>query len=128
MHTVKRIIGEEEHTGLFQYFIRVIPTIYTNEYGHQVKTNQYTITDRFRPLNMPANGAAPNAKVLRFELLLRIDLGVCCLICPSFIIFYLLHSIDRSYFVSCCFLSYLSNSPRRPSCRAFSSCTSCLLS
>ncbi len=54
---MKRIIAEDELTGLFQYFIRVIPTIYTNEYGHQVFTNQYTITDRFRPLNMPqANG------------------------------------------------------------------------
>lgn len=57
LDSVKRIIAEDEHTGLFQYFIRVIPTIYTNEYGHQVFTNQYTITDRFRPLNMPqANG------------------------------------------------------------------------
>ena len=60
---MQRIIGEEEHTGLFQYFIRVIPTIYTNEFGHQVKTNQYTITDRFRPLNMPANSAVPSSKV-----------------------------------------------------------------
>ena len=53
--TVKRIIAADESTGLFQYFIRVIPTIYTNEYGYQVFTNQYTITDRFRPLNMPQN-------------------------------------------------------------------------
>ncbi len=54
-NAVKRIIAADESTGLFQYFIRVIPTIYTNEYGYQVFTNQYTITDRFRPLNMPQN-------------------------------------------------------------------------
>lgn len=43
----------DESTGLFQYFIRVIPTIYTNERGRQTFTNQYTITDRFRPLALP---------------------------------------------------------------------------
>jgi hypothetical protein len=55
----KRIIGADETTGLYQYFIRVIPTIYTNEYGYQTFTNQYTITDRFRPLALPTPGA-PN--------------------------------------------------------------------
>ena len=49
----KHIIAEDESTGLYQYFIRVIPTIYTNEFGYQTYTNQYTITDRFRPLNLP---------------------------------------------------------------------------
>jgi hypothetical protein len=48
-----------DNTGLFQYFIKVIPTIYTNERGRQIFTNQYTVTDRFRPLELPkidANG------------------------------------------------------------------------
>lgn len=74
---MKRIIAEDESTGLFQYFIRVIPTIYTNEYGHQVFTNQYTITDRFRPLNMPqANG---DTKVsLRCLLLLFFFISAAC--------------------------------------------------
>ena len=48
-----RIIGETNNTGLFQYFIRVIPTIYTDEMGTKISTNQYTITDRFRPLIVP---------------------------------------------------------------------------
>ncbi len=57
---MQRIIGAENSTGLFQYFVRVIPTIYTNEFGGKVYTNQYTVTDRFRPLVVPtfdANGA-----------------------------------------------------------------------
>lgn len=39
-------------TGLFQYFIKVIPTIYTNEIGERLYTNQYTYTERFRPLTI----------------------------------------------------------------------------
>lgn len=50
---VVRVIEEKNPTGLFQYFIRVTPTIYTNEFGYKIYTNQYTITDRFRPLILP---------------------------------------------------------------------------
>lgn len=59
---MRRVIAEDEMTGLYQYFIRVIPTIYTDEFGYQTVTNQYTITDRFRPLALPTPGA-PNDKV-----------------------------------------------------------------
>jgi endoplasmic reticulum-Golgi intermediate compartment protein 3 len=47
------MIGQDNSTGLFQYFIRVIPTEYSDDYGNKVVTNQYTVTDRFRPLIMP---------------------------------------------------------------------------
>ena len=50
---VHRIIKADENTGLFQYFIRVIPTIYTDESYKEIYTNQYTLTDRFRPLIVP---------------------------------------------------------------------------
>ena len=36
-------------TGLFQYFIKIIPTVYTNVEGRKLLTNQYTITEKFRP-------------------------------------------------------------------------------
>lgn len=53
----QRIISKDNATGLFQYFIRVIPTVYsdTSFMGStvNVETNQYTISDRFRPLAMP---------------------------------------------------------------------------
>ncbi len=47
------MIGPDNSTGLFQYFIRVIPTVYTDDYGRRIVTSQYTVTDRFRPLVMP---------------------------------------------------------------------------
>jgi len=47
---VSRIIDLQIGTGLFQYFIKVIPTVYTSENGDQLVTNQYTFTERFRPL------------------------------------------------------------------------------
>jgi len=104
---VARIIGAEESTGLFQYFVRIgtatavhlyrhtpafklhldlnlnthfslslslllflptyynffprlVPTIYTNEFGRKTHTNQYTITDRFRPLALPTSAKDSN--------------------------------------------------------------------
>jgi endoplasmic reticulum-Golgi intermediate compartment protein 3 len=37
-------------TGLFQYFIKVVPTTYSNVNGDKVETNGYYFTERFRPL------------------------------------------------------------------------------
>lgn len=50
---IKKIIAEDENTGLFQYFIRVIPTVYSDESGTKIYTNQYTFTEKFRPLTLP---------------------------------------------------------------------------
>ena len=49
---MSRIIDIAIGTGLFQYFIKVIPTIYTSEQGERLYTNQYTFTERFRPLTI----------------------------------------------------------------------------
>ena len=47
-------------TGLFQYFIRIIPTVFVGDAGERIETNQYTFTERFRPVMLPGlNGAAP---------------------------------------------------------------------
>ena len=66
LDNVERIVVPEIGTGLFQYFIKVIPTIYTSERGKRLNTNQYTITERFRPLNMPdiTNTNNPQSAVL----------------------------------------------------------------
>lgn len=50
---ISRIVTPTVGTGLFQYFIRIIPTIYTDERSRQLHTNQYTITERFKPLQLP---------------------------------------------------------------------------
>ena len=51
VHVLDPMVG----TGLFQYFIKVIPTIYSDEFKWRGKTytNQYTMTERFRPLMLP---------------------------------------------------------------------------
>lgn len=47
-----RVVSPTTGTGLFQYFIRIIPTIYTDGW-RKLETNQYTITERFKALNLP---------------------------------------------------------------------------
>lgn len=49
----RKIIPANNATGLFQYFIKVIPTVYTDSNGRQLVTSQYTYSDRFRPFVMP---------------------------------------------------------------------------
>ena len=49
MKSHQRILSEETGTGLFQYFIKVIPTKYKSAFG-DISTNQYTVTEKFRPL------------------------------------------------------------------------------
>eukprot|EP00906_Rhabdomonas_costata_P008800 RCo012494 len=42
------------HTGLFQYFIKVVPTIYENLGGQKLRTNQYSVTEHFKPKPVPS--------------------------------------------------------------------------
>lgn len=49
----KIVTKELGTTGLFQYFIKVVPTTYLEKQGSEVKrkeTNRYFVTERFRPL------------------------------------------------------------------------------
>jgi endoplasmic reticulum-Golgi intermediate compartment protein 3 len=49
----KIVTKELGTTGLFQYFIKVVPTTYNEKKGSEVKrkeTNRYFVTERFRPL------------------------------------------------------------------------------
>eukprot|EP01041_Mallomonas_annulata_P001696 gene1696-3287_t len=62
LDSVVRIVDEKVGTGLFQYFIHVIPTTFIGGDGdtHKILTNQYTFTERFRPLALPTvAGSAP---------------------------------------------------------------------
>ncbi|XP_078444422.1 uncharacterized protein LOC144713646 isoform X3 [Wolffia australiana] len=34
--------------GIYQYFIKVVPTVYTNINGHVIKSNQFSVTEHFR--------------------------------------------------------------------------------
>ncbi|GKY93044.1 hypothetical protein MPSEU_000272700 [Mayamaea pseudoterrestris] len=50
---IKLVSKQTGTTGLFQYFIKVVPTTYLGkgENGGPLETNRYFFTERFRPLN-----------------------------------------------------------------------------
>lgn len=41
---------ENGETGLFQYYIKVVPTVYKTKYEGVTETNRYFFTERYRPL------------------------------------------------------------------------------
>jgi len=45
-----KILSEERGTGLFQYFIKLVPTVHEARDGTRLLTNQFSFTERFRPL------------------------------------------------------------------------------
>eukprot|EP00592_Proboscia_alata_P024374 CAMPEP_0194443170 /NCGR_PEP_ID=MMETSP0176-20130528/126551_1 /TAXON_ID=216777 /ORGANISM="Proboscia alata, Strain PI-D3" /LENGTH=1007 /DNA_ID=CAMNT_0039269379 /DNA_START=41 /DNA_END=3061 /DNA_ORIENTATION=- len=46
-----KIVTEKSgSTGLFQYFVKVVPTVYKNKNGIDRETNRFFFTERFRPL------------------------------------------------------------------------------
>ena len=52
-----RKIDSDVGTGLFQYFIKLVPTVYSSGSSSPIVTNEYTLTERFRPLlKKGANG------------------------------------------------------------------------
>lgn len=50
MSKLTRIASEDQGTGLYQYFIKLVPTIYEGRGGDMTFTNQFSFTERFRPL------------------------------------------------------------------------------
>ncbi len=48
---VKTVLPEVGQSGIFQYFVKVVPTIYEFTDGKQIVTNQYSVTEHFRPRN-----------------------------------------------------------------------------
>eukprot|EP01039_Chlorochromonas_danica_P010492 gene10491-11622_t len=64
---VSHIIPETSSTGLKQYFLRVIPTVYQDRSllgPVSLETNQYTASDRFRPLAMPRADVPERAEAI----------------------------------------------------------------
>lgn len=52
---VEKILTNEGG-GVYQYFIKIIPTIYKDANGDILKTNQYSVTDQFKGIEMPTIG------------------------------------------------------------------------
>ena len=43
---------QQSSSGMYQYFIKVVPTVYTDIRGHQIQTNQFSVTEHFRDANV----------------------------------------------------------------------------
>ena len=51
------------HAGIYQYFLKVVPTSYTTLRNETTQSNQYSVTEHFRPLDeglMAANNLPPS--------------------------------------------------------------------
>uniref|UniRef100_A0A5B6ZN21 Putative endoplasmic reticulum-Golgi intermediate compartment protein 3 n=1 Tax=Davidia involucrata TaxID=16924 RepID=A0A5B6ZN21_DAVIN len=44
--------GQETPNGMYQYFIKVVPTIYTDIRGHTIQSNQFSVTEHFKSAEM----------------------------------------------------------------------------
>ncbi|KAA3488535.1 endoplasmic reticulum-Golgi intermediate compartment protein 3-like [Gossypium australe] len=49
----------ETSNGMYQYFIKVVPTIYTDIRGRTVNSNQYSVTEHFKDLEYISPNAQP---------------------------------------------------------------------
>ncbi|CAI7734001.1 unnamed protein product [Closterium sp. NIES-53] len=43
---------QEKDPGMYQYFIKIVPTLYTDVSNHTISTNQFSVTEHFRPSEM----------------------------------------------------------------------------
>ncbi|KAM7253155.1 hypothetical protein ACFE04_025773 [Oxalis oulophora] len=43
---------QETPNGMYQYFIKVVPTVYTDVDGHTIQTNQFSVTEHFRSADL----------------------------------------------------------------------------
>ncbi|XP_073143213.1 uncharacterized protein [Henckelia pumila] len=50
---------QETPNGVYQYFIKVVPTIHTNIRGHTIQSNQFSVTEHFKNSEMELTRSAP---------------------------------------------------------------------
>ncbi|KAH6789972.1 Endoplasmic reticulum vesicle transporter protein [Perilla frutescens var. frutescens] len=43
---------QKSPNGVYQYFMKVVPTIYTNIRGHEIQSNQFSVTEHFKNSEM----------------------------------------------------------------------------
>lgn len=51
--------NREGKTGAYQYFLKVVPTIYSNLRNDTISTNQYSVTEHFKESNIPMQHNLP---------------------------------------------------------------------
>jgi hypothetical protein len=55
----RRVKMLPDKSGLFQYFIKVVPTIFEHYGGHTVSTNQFSVTEFFKARDETTQGTMP---------------------------------------------------------------------
>jgi hypothetical protein len=54
------------HAGLYQYFLKVVPTTYVDLRNRTIHTNQFSVTEHFRETASPAMGGGQLPGVFLF--------------------------------------------------------------
>lgn len=50
---------QKDSAGMYQYFTKVVPTIYKDIRGHVISTNQFSVTEHFRPTDAATGRSLP---------------------------------------------------------------------
>jgi len=48
MDGVARIMRPQDGQGMYQYFVKVVPTLYRTARGHEIDTNQFSVTEHYK--------------------------------------------------------------------------------
>lgn len=53
---VRQQVAQEDNSGLYQYFLKVVPTSYVDQHNATILTNQFSVTEHFRETASPTAG------------------------------------------------------------------------
>mmetsp|Transcript_40623 Transcript_40623/g.90320 ORF Transcript_40623/g.90320 Transcript_40623/m.90320 type:complete len:388 (-) Transcript_40623:87-1250(-) len=56
---VKQVVGAQGSSGMYQYFLKVVPTVYSYVDNRTIHTNQYSVTENFREAQGGAGRTLP---------------------------------------------------------------------
>jgi hypothetical protein len=62
--------AEKDAMGMYQYFVKVVPTIYEDIQGKILNTNQFSVTEHYKPIPPDGNHGLPGKIILSFLLVL----------------------------------------------------------
>lgn len=51
--------GQQTSTGMYQYFLKVVPTVYTDIRGHKILSNQFSVTEHFKAAEIGLTRSLP---------------------------------------------------------------------
>ncbi|KAL4431733.1 hypothetical protein ABPG77_002949 [Micractinium sp. CCAP 211/92] len=63
---VEQHLAQPDNSGLYQYFLKVVPTSYADLHNHTIYTNQFSVTEHFRETASPTAGGGQLPGVFLF--------------------------------------------------------------